>query len=163
MTSNAEASAECPFYSIDMTEWPVVVVSLNRPPTQDAEIDTFQVAFINMLRAVCAGCDGTPRDRICLLMVMDGIMGATLSQQFRAASFIEDVRELVEPAIFCTALVVKNEIVRMILNIILRLKPLKSLHRVFSTVASAAEWSHVNADRQSRGQLPIHEDDDVAE
>ena len=155
-----DLSTKCPFYSIDMTEWPLVVVALNRPPARDDEIDTFQVAFINMLRAVCAGGDTVAADRICLLMVLDGIMGATLTQQFRAASFIEDVRELVVPAIFCTALVVKNDIVRMILKIILGLKPLKSLHRVFSTVADAAEWSRINADRQASGKAPVHQDDE---
>ena len=146
------------FFAVNAAEWPLVTVDLQRAPINDAEIDAFQEAFIHTLQIA-----NDSKDPICLCMVLDGLMDATLQQQFRAGSFIDNVRELVVPSIFCTALVVKNKIVRAILFFILKLKPLKSLYRVFETSEQALEWTRMNALRKAAGEPAVLEAEEAFE
>ncbi len=74
------------------------------------------------------------------MMVLDGIVDATFEQQMRAASFIADVRELVKDGLRATALVIKNETARGMLELITEFQPLQSQHEIFEAESAASAW-----------------------
>jgi hypothetical protein len=130
------------FDDINVDKWPLVYVNLRRPPANDAEIDRFQARFCSMLSLAVTGSQRVPKGSLFLLMNLDGIVESTLQQQMRAANFISTVRDLARNGIFATALIVKNETARTILDIIIKLQPLQSKHEVFDTKEDAESWLH---------------------
>ena len=134
------------FDNIVVDKWPFVYVNLARPPVNDAEIDRFQARFCSMLSLAISGSTRVPKGPLFLMMNLDGIVAATIPQQLRAATFITSVKELATDGIYATALIVKNETARAILDIILQLQPLQSKHEVFDTKADAETWlANLNA------------------
>jgi hypothetical protein len=144
------------FDSISTDRWPIVEITIHGPPNDVQEIDYFQAKFIALLQLAKNGNAHVPAGKICIIMNMDGILNATLQHQIRAASFIKDVRDLVEPAIFSTALVMTNALVRFILECVTKLQPLKSAHRIFDSSEAAWEWSEMNLERRINGLGPLH-------
>jgi hypothetical protein len=141
--AGATAGGSVPFCSFVLDDWPAVVVSLNRPPTADAEITRFQQDFCGLLSLAVQGDveTGVEPTKLLLTMRLDGIVDASLDQQVRAASFIEEVKPLVlAGSLQATALVVSSERARDILHLILSLAPLTSKHAIFSTAEEAAAW-----------------------
>jgi hypothetical protein len=144
------------FDLIHTDDWPIVKITIVRPPEELVEIDYFQAKFLTLLRIARDGTDTIPAGKLCIVMDMDGILNATLAQQIRAASFIHEVREFVVPAIYCTALIIRNPLARFILECVTKLQPLKSMHRIFDTEEEAMEWTRINQDNQLAGLPPNH-------
>lgn len=140
-----------PFHVIDYTQWPVVTICLTRAPLEDAEIDTFQKSFVAILKLAKDGSARVPKGKVFIMLNMDGIIEASMMQKFRAVSFISAVQEYVETSIYATALVATSTMARGILMAVLYLKPLKSVHQVFSDNTEAVKWLAMNQDRVRRG------------
>lgn len=130
------------FDDINVDKWPFVYVNLKRRPTDDAEIDRFQARFCSMLSLAISGSARVPRGALMLMINLDGIVEATIPQQLRAANFITSVRELARDGIFATALIVKNETARAVLDMIIKMQPLQSKHELFDTKEDAERWLH---------------------
>lgn len=144
------------FDTIDTSAWPVVHVIIEDTPSCDEDIDTFQRKFLALLHLACTGADGIAPERISIVMNLNGIINATFEQQVRAASFISAVRDYVDTSIFCTALILENEFVRMILDCILAIQPLRSLNKLFERTEDALAWAAANRVRQLEGKDPIY-------
>lgn len=144
------------FDTVDTSAWPLVHVVIEDAPSCDEEIDTFQRKFLALLHLASMGADGIAPERISIVMNLNGIINATFEQQVRAASFISAVRDYVDRSIFCTALVLENEFVRVILDCILAIQPLRSLNKVFERTQDALAWAAANRVRQIEGKEPIY-------
>ncbi len=145
------------FDDIDTSEWPILKIVIANPPISLNEIDLFQAKFLALLDLAKSGADGIPAQKICIIMALDGILHASLEHQIRAASFIKDVREHVSTSIYCTALVIENEIVRQILSFIIKIQPLQSHNKIFTTMEEALQWSRKNRARQLAGLEPTYD------
>jgi hypothetical protein len=145
------------FDVIDTSAWPLVHIVIADAPSCDAEIDAFQRKFLALLHLAATGAEGIPAERISIVMNLNGIVNATVEQQFRAASFISAVREYVDTSIYSTALVLENELVRLVLDVILSIQPLRSLNKVFEGTEEALAWAARNRARQLANQQPTYE------
>lgn len=128
------------FGLILVDKWPMVTVDLQRVPTNDEEIDRFQAKFCAMLSLAVNGSERIQPCRIYLLFILDGIVGASLHQQMRAANFIGVVRDLAKQAVEATAVVTSNETARMLLEFIVQIQPLQSYHEIFDNREQGALW-----------------------
>ena len=129
------------FDVFEFSQWPLVQVTLRRAPYDDAEIAAFQERFCGLLHLAAHGTQDRPPCPIQLIMALDGIVDATGSQQLRAATFIQDVKPLVlAGALRATALVVTSAGARSMLELILSIAPLTSVHAVFDCVQEGLEW-----------------------
>ena len=146
-----------PFHTLDTfrSDFPVVKVELCRPPTSDQEIDRFMAEFVRMLQVTAHARAADPTlPKLCLVMDVESIGGATFSQQLKAASLVKMVKPFVPTSLFCTALVVRNESANRILRIILAMVPLTSVNQVFAQEGQAVAWARLNRDRQAEGLPP---------
>jgi hypothetical protein len=146
-----------PFDLIDTSEWPLVYVEILNAPEKVEEIDMFQAKFTALLQLAHTGAPGISPEKICIIMNLDGIMHASFEHKIRAAGFIKDVREYVNSSIYCTALVIQNETVRMILEFILSIQPLQSLNKLFTTKDEALTWSRKNRALQLQEKPPEYD------
>lgn len=128
------------FDRVVLDKWPEVFIDIWRPPTDMTEVDRFQQRLKTLLTLAVHGSERVPANKIFLMMNLDGILGATFEQQLRAAAVIADVRDLARAGIRATALIVRNDLVRMVLEIILKLQPLQSQYKIFESQAAAEEW-----------------------
>lgn len=128
------------FDVINVDKWPIVNINLQRVPREDAEIDRFQARFTAILNLAKKGSTRVSPSELYILMTLDGIVGASLHQQLLAANFIANVRHLVKDTIKATALIIKNETARMLLEVITKIQPLQSEHRIFLEEADAESW-----------------------
>jgi len=136
MTSESEL-----FYNLNLDAWPLVHVVLGSAPKDDEEFNMFQDAFLGVLQGVLADqVEHSHKDRISLVMELDGIVEASFAQKLQGVGFIRTIQPLVVPTIRCTALVIRSDTVRAIVEFILNLQPLKSLHAVFDNSADALAW-----------------------
>jgi hypothetical protein len=136
-------AAATPFCAFHMDGWPMVDITLGRAPVANEEIDAFQTDFCGLLVLARDGnaAAGVAPAALYINMCLDGIVDATMEQKFRAASFIRDVKPLVEAgALAATAVVVTQDAARSVVQFILSLAPLTSRHAIFSTDAEARAW-----------------------
>ena len=140
-SSSASSPAVVAFDEFDLSSWPLVRVTLQRAPIDDAEITKFQEHFCGLLHLAAHGAQGRAPCPLRLIMCLDGIVNATGTQQLRAATFIQDVKPLVlAGALQATALVVTAPAARSILELILSIAPLASVHKLFDTVQEGHAW-----------------------
>lgn len=128
------------FYVIDTVEWPIVAVRFQRAPLDDDEIDAFQARFSAVLELARKGSTRVPQTKLYIAMNLDGIVEASLRQQFRAADFIRDIRPYALDVVAATGLTVTSPLVRTIFAAITAVQPLASLHEMFEEEALALAW-----------------------
>jgi len=145
------------FDVIDTSEWPIVHIHVVNPPDTNDQIDVFQAKFLALLQLAHTGAEGIAAEKICIVFNLEGLAASTLEQKIRAASFIKDVREFVNTSIYCTALIIQNETVRIILEFISSIQPLQSLNKVFATTEEGLAWSRRNRLLQQQGKPPVYE------
>ena len=133
-------TSPAPFFTIDTSEWPVVVMRLPRAPIDDAEIDSFQARFLAVLSLARNGSSRVSKTKLLIAMELNGLVDASLKQQMRAARFIQDVRPYVVDTIVGTALVTASPLVRTILTTITTIQPLASEHVIFEKEGDALTW-----------------------
>jgi hypothetical protein len=143
------------FHVVDARSWPRVTMHLTRAPVHDDEIDAFQRMFTAVLRMARDGTPVVPPAKVFIRMNLDGLVDATLPHKLRAATFISDVREYVASSIEATALVVTSEMARAVLEFIIQLQPLTSVHAVFADNATADAWLEECQARVRAGLLPV--------
>ena len=136
------------FYVIDTTEWPIVAVRFQRAPVQDDEIDAFQARFSAVLELARKGSARVPKTKLYIAMNLNGIVDASLRQQFRAADFIRDVRPYALDVVAATGLTVSSPLVRTIFSAITAVQPLASLHEMFDEEAFALAWLRKHMQQQ---------------
>lgn len=134
------AMEEVPFDSIDVSEWPVVYINLQRPPKDDSEIEGFQARLCAMLALAIDGSERVAPCKLFMMMNLNGIVGATFHQQMKAAELIANVRDYAKRGIVRTSLIVSDELVRLVFEVIVRIQPLQSKHEIFETYDRAREW-----------------------
>lgn len=137
------------FDVFDYSAWPLVDVRLLRAPADDDEISTFQSRFKAMLQIARDGDDSIEPGRLFIMLNVDGIAKATPSQLYRARSFIGDVQTMAEAAIEAVALVATNSLVNTVLMLLLAVKPLMSVHQIFTSNEDALQWLHAYRHEQT--------------
>jgi len=143
------------FYIIDTVEWPIVAVRFQRAPVEDDEIDGFQARFLAVLELARKGSLRVPKTKLYIAMNLDGIVDASLRQQFKAADFIRDVRPYVFDVVAATGLTVSSPLVRTIFTAITAVQPLASLHEIFEEEASALSWLRKHMDGQQPQEAAV--------
>jgi hypothetical protein len=139
------------FDVFDISAWPMVTITLQRAPESDEEIAAFQNRMIGLLQIAVNGSTHIPKGAVRIMFHLDGIVGASLMQQAKAASIIQDVRPLVlQGAIQATALVATSSVARDILTFILSLAPLQSTNAVFESMADAMHWLEAQTQTQTQ-------------
>lgn len=130
------------FGNINWDSWPLVTISMQRPPTQDIEIDLFEEKFIKLLTLARDGCPeaGVDPAKLLILFSMDGIIDATFDQKRRAARIITTVRPFAEVCIARTALVTTNRLANLVLSAVLAIAPLVSVNKMFGNEQEARAW-----------------------
>ena len=150
------------FAEIDLSGWPTVAIDLKKTPTSDDDIQQFFAKFTSILDIAAGGSklrdDGTRRvepGKIFLLFKLDGLMSASLAQQWKAGSFIRDIKPLVPASIHCTSLVVSRYAARAVLTFILSITPLSSTYSIFESSDEALVWLAANKARVAAGTSPV--------
>lgn len=135
------AGAADPFFACRLETWPVVTFAILRPYRSTAEFEAFQSAYVNVLSLASTGSAELSPTKLAVVMLLDGILDASMEQKLLAVQFIRNVRPYVEAAVLCSALVVSSAPTRAVLNFITRIVRLASPHRIFETEAEAAAWA----------------------
>jgi hypothetical protein len=124
-----------PFFTGETALWPDVRVTIHRAPKSMDEIDDFEAKFVAMLeKAKAVG------SKLFIMFQADGIVKASVTQQFRASKLIGRVKPLVPDSIAATAIVVTSWMARMVLEAILSLVTLSSRNSVFDSTDAALKW-----------------------
>lgn len=140
-TAMAAAADSDPFFTYRLDAWPVVTFAILRPYRSTAEFEALQSTYVNVLCLAAAGSAELPQTKLAVVMLLDGILTASLEQKMLAVQFIRNVRPYVESSVLCTALVVTSALVRAVLSFITGIVRLASPHRIFETEAEAAAWA----------------------
>lgn len=129
------------FDEFDTSKWPVVRVTFGRAPDSDAEIEKFQDRMCGMLYLALHGSAHVEAKPLLVTFFIDGVVGASIMQQLKAAQVIDMVAPMVKAgAIRATAIVVTSEAAHDLLTYILSLAPLSSPHQVCDSAEAAAAW-----------------------
>jgi hypothetical protein len=124
-----------PFFTGDTALWPDVRVVIHRRPKSMEEIDDFEAKFVAMLEKAKA-----LDTKLFIMFQADGIVKASVAQQFRASKLIGRVKPLVPDSIAATAIVVTSWMARLVLEAILSLVTLTSRNSVFDSADAALIW-----------------------
>jgi len=134
-----------PFAQFNMSDWPLVRVTIAGKPSALEDIDVFQAELVQVLQCAKDGLPatdtflGSPPCKVRLLLNLSRILDCSIAEMLRAGSFIKSMREYTG-VIACTALVVENRVARSILSAITTLQPLQSEHVVCETEEQALAW-----------------------
>lgn len=134
------SAAEEEFDRIIIDKWPIVFFDLHRTPHTDEEIDRFEARFSAIMNLAIHGSPRVPKGRLYMMMNLDGVLNATMHQQLKAATFISNVRELAKQGIRASALIIRDETVRLIFEIIVKIQPLQTRHEIFTNERDGEAW-----------------------